>query len=171
MAVDKEKLKEEAKHEGEELLWVCGYLWVILATFALQKTVTLAQENVSVSEMGFAFINALALGKVMLIAKQLHFAHHYETKPLWVQTVLESAAFAVLLVITKVVEDTLVEMWKGKSFSEALPHVNGRPFLEAAMLGVVLFVALVPFFAVTELSDQLGPGKLKEIFFRDRSKV
>jgi hypothetical protein len=170
MAVDKEKLKAGAKHELRELLWVCGYLWVILACFAMQKSVILAQENISVSEIGFAFINALALGKVMLIAKQLHFAHD-ESKPLFLRTLIESASFAVLLVITKVVEDTLVDMWRGKTFAESLPKLGGHPGLEALMLAIVLFVSLVPFFAFNELGDELGPEKLWETFFKDRSKA
>jgi hypothetical protein len=170
MAVDKEKLKAGAKNELRELLWVCGYLWVILACFAMQKSVTLAEEHISVREMGFAFINALALGKVMLIAKQLHFAHD-ETKPLFWRTLIESGSFAVLLVFTKFLEDTLYEMWKGKTFSEALPNLGGHPGLEALMLGIVLFVSLVPFFAFNELGEELGPGKLWETFFKDRSKA
>ena len=170
MAVDKAQLKVKAKNELRELLWVCGYLWVILACFAMQKSVTLAEQQISVREIGFAFINALALGKVMLIAKQLHFAHDV-TKPLYLTTLVESASFAVLLSITKVLEDTLVEMWKGKTFAESLPNLGGHPGVEALMLAVVLFVSLVPFFAFSDLSEEMGPGKLMEIFFKDRSKV
>jgi hypothetical protein len=62
-------------------------------------------------------------------------------------------------------------MWKGKTFSEALPNLGGHPGLEALMLGIVLFVSLVPFFAFNELGEELGPGKLWETFFKDRSKA
>jgi hypothetical protein len=171
MAADHADLKAKAKHELKELLFVCGYLWILLASFAMQRTVILAQHGIDMSEIGFAAINALALGKVMLIAKQLHFAHHYQTKPLIWQTLFESAAFSVLLIICKVLEDAIVGMFKGKTFVEGLPTPSGRPMLDALMLGVVLFIALVPFFAFTELDDAMGPGKLTTIFLKDRSKV
>jgi hypothetical protein len=42
--------------------------------FALHESVVSAKDHIDYHFYGFAFVNALILGKVMLVAEDLHFA-------------------------------------------------------------------------------------------------
>jgi len=65
-------LKERAYLEFKEFLAISLYLWVVFALFLLYKSVILNDEHINVVAKGFALLNALALAKIMLIARALH---------------------------------------------------------------------------------------------------
>ena len=64
-------LKERALHELKEYLVITLYLWIIFGLFLLYKSVILREEHINSLAKGFALINALALGKIVLIARAL----------------------------------------------------------------------------------------------------
>jgi hypothetical protein len=162
----KRRVKEIAYHQLKEFIVVFLYLWLILALFALHKTIILAQEHIEFTAFGFAFINALALGKVMLVAKELNLADNFKERPLIYPTLLKSFAFALLLVFFKIVEDVAVDVYHGKSFEESLfVGPNTRVVLST---GLMVFVLLIPFFGFTELSRHFGEGRLATLFLRSR---
>src|SRR5277367_6489386 len=91
----KQKVKEVAFHQFKEFIVVFLYLWVIFALFDLHKAIILAREHLEFAPFGFAIINALALGKVMLVAKELHLADSFfKNEPLIYPTLLKSLVFA-----------------------------------------------------------------------------
>ncbi len=169
MEGEKKSLKQKAENELRELGIVCGYLFLVFLSAALQRSVIADQQGIAIKEYGFALINALAIGKVMLIAKQLHFAQR-PGQPLYVSVILQSAAFAVLLLICKVIEDVGFDMYKGKTLAESLPHPGGRPLIELGALTIAFFLSLLPFFAFSELSGSLGEGALAELFLKPKTK-
>lgn len=59
---------------------------------------------------GEALIDALALGKIMLFAQELHFANKFKGKPLISVTLFKSAAFALVLGCFKIIEETCVAL-------------------------------------------------------------
>lgn len=170
MSADHSDLKAKAKREMVELTRVFLYLWLVLSSMALQRTVTLEQHGVDVKAFGFAFINALALAKFMLIAIQLKFAHRWVKGSLLEATIVESAAFAVMLMFFRILEEIAVDLYHGKTLAQSFPDPAGQTMKEIAMLCVVLFVALLPFFAFMELRDTIGEEKLKDIFLRSRAE-
>jgi len=75
-------LKERAYLEFKEFLAISLYLWVVFGLFLLYKSVILNDEHINVVAKGFALINALALAKIMLIARALHFGNWADGAPL-----------------------------------------------------------------------------------------
>jgi hypothetical protein len=73
-------LKQRAYHGFKEYLVISCYLWVVFGLFAIYKSVILAEHNIALALQGVALLNALALAKVMLIAKELHFADHFKCR-------------------------------------------------------------------------------------------
>ena len=67
-----EALKQKAYHELKEYILIVLYLWVIFGLFLLYKSVILNEEHISYLARGFALVNALVLGKFVLIARALH---------------------------------------------------------------------------------------------------
>jgi len=165
-------LKQRAYHELKEFFWIALYLWVILALFQLYRSLLLSEEHISVvAHQGFAIINALALAKVLLIAKALHLGEWIEDWPLIYPTILKSALFTIVLACFKILEDAGLGMYRGKSFQQSIADLGGGSLSGILCVSLILFVTLIPFFVLTELQRVLGEGKLKQLFFRPRSSL
>jgi hypothetical protein len=168
----KPTLKQKAYHELKEFFGIALYLWVILALFQFYRSLLLREEHMSVVvHQGFAIINALALGKVLLIAKALHLGDWADKWPLIYPTLLKSALFTIVLACFKILEDAGLGMYRGKSFHESIADLGGGTLNGILCVSLILFVTLIPFFGVTELQGVLGEGKLMQLFFRPRSSL
>ena len=162
-------LKQKAYHELKEFLIIALYLWVILALFQLYRSLLLREEHITVvAHQWFAVINALALGKVILIAKALHLGDWAEDWPLIYRSLLKSALFTIVLACFKILEDAGLGMYRGKSFQESIADLGGGTFNGILCVSLIMFVMLIPFFVLTELQGVLGEGKLMQLFFRPR---
>jgi hypothetical protein len=155
--------------EARRLLWIFFYLWVLLALFAIHKSIVLNEPNL-LYHQGFAFINAWLLAKVMLTAEMFHVADNLKHKPLIYPIVLKSAVFSILLISFHVLEEVLVGMWRGKTFTESIPTVGGGSLNGILSVGIIMFVVLMPFFALRELARDFGDDRLYELFFIRRTK-
>ena len=58
------------------------YLWAMFALFALHEKIVLREVGASLPSQGFAFVNALVLAKVMLIAEDLNLGNWLQGRPL-----------------------------------------------------------------------------------------
>jgi hypothetical protein len=167
----KDKVKQVAYLQLKEFLIVFFYLWLIFALFNVQKAIILAQENVEFTGYGFAFINALALAKFMMIGKELNLADNvFKEKPLIYPTLLKSLVFAILLVILRILEEVAVHLFKGHSVQESLSALVDHNAKIVVAAGAIMFVMLIPFFAFTELSRHFGEGRLGRLFLHSREK-
>ena len=87
--MDKKTLQQKAYHEFKEYLFVTIYLWTFFGMFVLYKA-TILGEGVDVLAHGVALINALVLGKFMLIAKAFNPGRGAEGAPLIYPVLLKS---------------------------------------------------------------------------------
>lgn len=161
-------LKQKFYRTTKEFIVIALYLWVIFGLFALYRSVILAEDHVSAAEEGFAFINALVLGKVVLAAKELHLGDIVNDAPLIYPTLVKSALFSVVLTVFKFLEATAGGLYRGRSFQESIANLPGGTWQGILCLAFLLFVLLIPFFGFTESQRVLGKGKLQELFFRPR---
>ena len=118
-------LKQRAYHDMREFLVIAFYLWVVFSLFVVYKSVILAEEHVPFAYHGFAIINALALAKVMLVARHLHLGEQFDEAPLIYPTLLKSALFSIVLACLKILEDAAVGFFHGKAFSESIADIGG----------------------------------------------
>ena len=157
-------LKQKAYQGLKEYLAISGYLWLVFSLFVLYRAVLLS-ERISIVAHGEALINALALGKVMLFAQELHFAENLKGKPLIYSTLFKSVAFAAVLGCFKIVEQICVGLFHGKSAGQSIAEVAGGTLNGIIAMTAILAVLLVPFFAFTELRNIFGKEKLAGLFF------
>lgn len=162
-------LKERARRELKELLIITFYLWVVFSLFVVYKSVVLGEEHIPFAYHGFAIINALALAKIMLIARHLHLGERFDEAPLIYPTILKSALFSVVLACFKILEDAGVGFYRGKSFHQSITDLGGGSLKALLTLTALLFVVLIPFFAFSELQRVLGEGRLTQLFFHPRA--
>ena len=163
-------LREKAVEQMKEFLFVALYLWLVFGLLVMYKSVILGEYHIDFAYHGFALINALALGKVMLVAKDLHLGQRFEKAPLVYSTLVKSAMFTVVLTCFKILEDAVVGLHRGRSFAEGIADLGGGTLQAILTLTLLLFVVLIPFVAFGELQRVLGEGKLKQLFFHPRSQ-
>jgi hypothetical protein len=161
-------LKQRAFRGAREYLMISLYLFVVFGLFAIYKSVILAEQHIDFEPQGLALINALALGKVILIAQELHFAEQFQGAPLIYPTLLKSFAFTIVLACFKIIEEAVVGMlFHGKSFQDSIAAIAGGSWKGFFTFMVLLFVVLIPFFGFTELRRVFG-DRLVGAFFRPR---
>jgi len=161
-------LKQKAVHEMREYLVISLYLFIVFSLFVLYKSMILAEYHIDFALHGFALINALALGKVMLVAQDLHLADRFRDAPLIYPTLLKSFVFSLLLACFKIVEGTAAGKFHGRSFHDSIAELGGGTWKAILTLTMLLFVLLIPFFGFTELRRVFGEDRLIKAFFRSR---
>jgi hypothetical protein len=164
----KRTLKQRVFHGMREYLVSTLYLFVVFSLFAIYKSVILEEHRMDLLPIGLAFVNALALAKVMLVGQELHLADQFRDAPLIFPTLLKSFVYTVLLTCFKLLEGAAVGMYHGKLLGESVVVFAGGSWRGVLALSVLLFVVLIPFFGFTELRRVLGEDRLVGGFFRAR---
>lgn len=167
---DKKKgdLKKKIVHElGEYLIIVC-YLTLVFAAFTQYRRFLLAAYDITYTNYWVAVIEALILGKVVMIGDILHFGRRLEQKPLIYSTLLKTAVFSVFVAAFTLIEHMIKGLWEGKGAMGGLIDFFGKGPYELLAGCLIIFVSLIPFFAFRELGRVLGEGKLWALFFKKR---
>lgn len=163
-----EALKQKAYRQLREFLIIAAYLWGIFGLLEVHKSMILAEHHVSFAYHGFALINALALAKVMLVAKHLHFGKQFNEAPLIYPTLGKSLLFTGVLACFKILEEATMSLYRRDSFHQRMAELGAGTWKGFLTLSVLVLVLLIPFVGFGELQRVLGAGKLGELFFRQR---
>jgi hypothetical protein len=161
---------ERSLDEGKQLIWIFIYFWVLFGLFSVFRSLVLNERNL-IYHQGFAIINAFLLAKVVLTAEFFQVAENLRHKPLVYPIVFKSAVFCVILICFYIVEETLVGMWHGKTVAESFPEIGGGSWKGILVVGSILFVGLIPFFAYRELARVLGKDELYSLIFKRGPEV
>jgi hypothetical protein len=157
------QIKAKGIVEGKRLFWIFVYLWVLLGLFSIHKSIVLNEPNL-LYHQGFAFINAWLLAKVMLTAEMFHVADNLKHKPLIYPIMFKSAIYSMILMSFYIIEETLIGMWHGKTATESIPDIGGGSLNGILVVGLMMFVVLMPFFALREIGRAIGDDNLYELF-------
>ena len=158
--------KQAIYREVTSFLGIAVYLYFLLGVLALHESVVSAKNGIEYHFYGFAIINALILGKVILIADDLHFADWFRERAPIYSILVKSVAFTILLLVFDIVEEEVVGMLKGKALGESFPHIGDgspRAFLYTI---IIFFIGLIPFFAYKEIGRVFGERELRSLFFK-----
>jgi hypothetical protein len=160
-----EHAKEAVVHELRQYFVIAAYLWLLLFVIALVQDDVLKGAHMQLIRQGFVLVNALVLGKVMLIAVDLQLGAKVKSTPLIWPILFDALILSILFILVKCLEEGIKGMIDGKRFMDSLPIIGGggiEGVLAAALVG---FIATIPFFAVVHLERALGPGKLQAMLF------
>ncbi|GEM_PF-906891 len=163
-------LKAGAIEETRKLLGIAAYLWVLLSLFSLHKALILNEGNLFYQQ-GFAVINALALAKVILAGEYFHLGEDSRNRPLVYPILFKSIIFAVLLICFHVIEETLIGKLHGKTLYQSIPDAASGKLQRILMIGIIMFVVLIPFFAFRELERVIGPEELRSLVFGGKERA
>jgi hypothetical protein len=166
------QLKEKAISEAKKFAVIVGYLWVLFVMFEIHKLTILRGQNPATPlsyRIGFALINALILGKIILIAEAFHFGDRYKDKPLVYAILFKSAVFSALLVCCDILEELLVGLFHHKTVAESIPTLGGGGVEGAFLVGLMVFIVLIPFFSFMEIARVIGEEELLSVIFKRRT--
>ncbi len=147
------------------------YLTLVFGSFTIYRRLLLAGHDIVYTQYGVALIQALVLGKVIMIGSMLRIARGLETRPLIYPTLYKSAVFCVFVVVFKIVEHGIRGLLSGEGFLDGVAEIQRKGRHEVLANVIVVFVALIPFFAVKELGRVLGKEKIAGLFFRARPRA
>jgi hypothetical protein len=95
----------------------------------------------------------------MLLTEGLNLARWVRRRPLIYPILFESLLLAVLFICFHVAEHVVVGLFEGEeAVAESIPAIGGGGFAGVVCVAVILFVALIPFFALRNVSRELGPA-------------
>jgi hypothetical protein len=160
-----EKVKRGAREEGKQFLGIFVYLTVVFGMFVLHEWLVLSKEHINYRFYGIAFINALILSKIFLLAEHFHFAEQFKNKPLFIPILYKSAAFTALLTLAYIIEDSVMGLFHHESLRDAFPKVGNGSIEGWFFVTVIMTVALIPFFTYRELDRALGGSRLRDLLF------
>jgi biotin carboxyl carrier protein len=164
-------LKVKAIEETKNLFWIFLYLWMLLSLFSFHKALVLKEEYL-IYDQGFALINALVLAKVILIGEFFHIGENLKNRPLIYPILFKSAVFAVLLICFHIIEQSLRGVFlEGKTLSQSIPSIGSGGLQAILLLGIIIFVVLMPFFAFRELYAAIGAIEFRTLLFGDEPKA
>jgi hypothetical protein len=170
MQESKTSWKERAFDELRKLSITVAYMWVLLSVFTLHREVILANYHINYSvKFGFAFINAVIIAKFMWLGEILHAGRKAARKALLYSTLWNAALFALILMVCRLLEETLIKVWHGQSFAASFSEavVNPRDIFVSTLL---VFVVLIPFFFAKGLIEIFGMHEIKRLLLTARSK-
>ena len=149
----------------------------MFAVLALHEEVVAAKNGISYHFYGFAAINAIILGKVMLVAEDVNFADRFfrnilaRNGPLVYVILFRSIAFTLLFFVFDIIEEIVVGAFKEKSIAESFPKIGGGSLRGIFSMIVVITVLLIPFFAYREVGKVIGERRLHSVLFTRENQL
>ena len=163
-------LKQKALEEARRMLVITAYLWVLFSVFEVHRVAVLRGQHLPTSyRIGFSLINALILAKVILVADALHAGKRKAGTTMFAAVMFKSGILAIILVCFNVVEDVMVGLFHGKTLAESVPEVAGGGLEGQLLVGLMIFVVLIPFCAFEELRRAIGQDAFNDLLFRRKT--
>src|SRR5215469_15513725 len=145
MGTSSRNLKQRAYQQFKEFLMITLYLWTVLGLLVMHKSMILSEHHIDFAYHGLALINALALAKVMLVAKDLHLGERFNEAPLIYPTLLKSALFTIVLACFKILEDAVIGFYRHEPFQQSIGELGGGTLTGFLTLAFLVFAMLIPF--------------------------
>jgi hypothetical protein len=162
-------LTAKAAGEFRRFLVLFFYLWILFGVFVINEGVVLREHGFDFTLQGFAFINALVFAKVMMLFEIFDPGRWLRKRPLIYPILYETLLLTVLFLVAHVLEKTLEGLLRGKTMAESMPLIGGGGLLGLLSATAILFVALIPFFGLRNLSMAMGEGRLWAVIFEQPS--
>jgi hypothetical protein len=161
-------IKHEVAHQFEELAVVSGYLAFVFCALATYRLLLLNEFHLSYFDYGAALINALVVGKVILIGMDLHFGRRHEGKPLYVSILYKALLYGLLVFAFHLVEEVVKHLIHGHALAGAFSEVRLDDVLART---VVIFGTFIPLFGFLEVRRVIGEANFHRLLFEKGTTI
>ncbi len=165
----RETFPKRFKTEMREYALNASYFAIFLLSLTTYRKLVMAEYGIDYEAFGWAILQAMILGKVVLIGQFLRLGTRFENRPLILAALWKSFVFALLTVGLVVLEHVVKALWHHRAVGAEFDFSGGRADEALARMQLML-VAFVPFFAFREVGRVLGPGKLGDLLFHGRPR-
>jgi hypothetical protein len=160
------EIGKKALHEFN-LYWIITiYLILLLGSFTLYRRLALMDVGADYLTYSLKLVEALVVGKLILIAQAIGLGRSYEKRPLLIAIAGKSLLFALFIIGCNVAEQAIRTLFKGADLAQALFSFTDKGLDEMLGRTLVLMIALVPLIAFLELARALGPGTMSRLLFK-----
>jgi hypothetical protein len=170
-APDKPSLKSRALDELRQYAIITLYLWLLFAVFSLYRRMILQEHGISAWQQGFAIVNALVFGKVILIAQALNLEAGLRKYPRIFIVLGNALMFTIVLVLFHLLEDAIKAWFEGRALATSIADFGGGTLSGFLTLGAIMFVALIPFFGMQEVARAVGGRALWDLLLSGRAQM
>lgn len=160
---------EKIKTELKSYLLDTTYLFFLLGAFSIYRKLLLEEYQLGYYHYGTTLIESLILAKILFIGRVMRIDRAFQNGPLVYPTFWKAFAFTILVGIFTILEAAVDGLVHGQGAIAGLHQYSGHGQIDLMARCVVTFFALIPFFALQEIGERLGSGKLFRMFFHDRN--
>lgn len=153
-------IKDRARAELRSYLIVTVYIWVILNLMHLHEAILAGTYHFSLISHGWSIINALILGKVILIAEVLHIGDRVAERMPAFAVLIKSLMFGATIILFHFAELVVTAMWRGEPFARALEVFRTEGLHHSVLTAAIVAIALVPYVLIKEIEKRTGQSDL-----------
>jgi hypothetical protein len=166
----KAAIAQRAETEAKAFFFLALYLFIVFSALVFLKSAILEGQGVHWAHWGFAAIKAALVAKFILIGRALHIGEGLRDRPLIWQTLYAAIAFTIFVAILTVIEEAVVGMVRGKTFSQSIADLGGGTLEQLIVTEFIVFLVFVPLFAYGALAEVMEDKALVRTFFVERLK-
>lgn len=153
--------KQKAKQEFKDFLVIALYLTFFFCGLEAYTNLLLRQYGVTPLSYTFAIINALVIGKVILIGEMVNVGKHAEARPVYQSVFIKSVVFSLLVLAFHFVEEFVKRLIHGEPSGTVLREIKPDQLIGRSIL---VFITFIPLIAFMELRRVLGEEEFYALF-------
>jgi hypothetical protein len=154
-------IKQKAAHELKEFLAISLYLALLFCALTTYSMLLLRKYDANYVSYTFAIINALIVGKVILIGEMAHLGRRAEARPLHQTVLYKAILYSILVLAFHFLEEFIKRIINHKPFGTVLHEID---YNDLSAKTIVIFCVFIPLFCFTELRRILGEDKFHALF-------
>jgi hypothetical protein len=160
--------KERAKEEFIDFYQIAIYLAVLFCAFVTYTRLVLRHHDIMDETVNYTFavINALVIGKVILIGEMMHLGRRAQARPLYQAVAIRAGLYSLLVLAFHLLEEFVKRLIHHEAPGTVLREIQIYQLLARS---IIIYCVFLPLFAFRELKRILGPEKMHELFFAPRT--
>jgi hypothetical protein len=155
--------RERLRHELVQYASISAYLYVCFGAVLLYKSAVLQAQGVSYAPYGLAAVKALILAKFILLGRAARLGDRYRDRRVIYVMLHKSLLFLLLLFVLSEIEEAVTGILHGRAVDAVLAGFGGTMLWQTIATSLMIWLILIPYIAVMEVSAVLGEGRLWQL--------
>lgn len=155
--------KERFWEEMRAFFIISAYLFVCFSVLRIYEASLSGARSFTAVHLGTAAIQALLLGKFLLIGKVMGAGNRVTFGRLFSDVAWRSLAYLGVLIVFKILEELIVGWVHGSSSGEVWAEYVNRGLLENLAPPLMMLMILVPMVFFVEFERAIGPERMKAL--------
>lgn len=163
--IDPQKFKKNLIEESRELVFLIIYLTLFLNSLSIYRSLLLKEDILNFFHLGYNFVEAILLAKIILLGEMFHLGEKYSKKALIIPTIYKAALFSVFIFIFTSLEHFVAGYFEGKHFHLLWTEFTHQNIMESLGRLHIAFLFLILLFSFLEISNYFGSERVFKLFF------